>query len=137
MPDTHFCVALLKLEVYFDGVHSAIPTPRLPGLKLLACPKQLNTLKTTTYRSWWIDGCTGWQETLESLYSKIHTEGPFQGVLGFSQGATTAGLLCTKKIARDMSFYPRDQNDIRSIPSCGNGFDAAGNLAIWSALNCS
>jgi len=107
MPDTHFCVALLKLEVYFDGVHSAIPTPRLPGLKLLACPKQLNTLKTTTYRSWWIDGCTGWQETLESLYSKIHTEGPFQGVLGFSQGATTAGLLCTKKIARDMSFYPR------------------------------
>ncbi|EGC34127.1 hypothetical protein DICPUDRAFT_98320 [Dictyostelium purpureum] len=50
--------------------------------------------------SWWRaskDGkeYRGWEQTLEYLRSVFEKQGPFDGVLGFSQGAVLASLLCS------------------------------------------
>lgn len=58
-------------------------------------------------RGWWFsrpgnsynaldhtDICTGYQESLQVVKEKIATEGPFDGILGFSQGASFVSLLC-------------------------------------------
>ncbi len=59
-------------------------------------------------RGWWFsrlgnsyhamdttDISTGYGESLQIIKDKIASEGPFDGVLGFSQGASFVSLLCT------------------------------------------
>ena len=41
------------------------------------------------------DLCTGYQESLQCIKDKLSSEGPFDGILGFSQGAAFVSLLCT------------------------------------------
>ncbi len=61
-------------------------------------------------RGWWFsrpgnsynamdktDICTGYQESLQAVKEKFLSEGPFDGVLGFSQGAAFVSLLCILK----------------------------------------
>lgn len=58
----------------------------------------------------------GLDETLSSLRHTIETEGPFDGILGFSQGATVAAMLCLLSPAPPpvsfvvlvAAFLPRD-----------------------------
>ena len=38
--------------------------------------------------------CAGFEESLATLQRAAEREGPFDGVLGFSQGAALVGLLC-------------------------------------------
>lgn len=40
------------------------------------------------------DICTGYQESLQVVKEKFSSEGPFDGVMGFSQGAAFVSLLC-------------------------------------------
>jgi predicted esterase len=39
--------------------------------------------------------CTGYEESLQAVKEVFRTEGPFDGVFGFSQGASFGSLLCT------------------------------------------
>ncbi len=56
----------------------------------------------------------GVEESLEHLESVCKTQGPFDGVLGFSQGATLAALLCLRRLhpfrfaILIAGFVPRD-----------------------------
>ena len=50
--------------------------------------RSYNALDTT-------DICTGYQESLQVIKEIFLSEGPFDGVLGFSQGAAFLSLLCT------------------------------------------
>lgn len=43
------------------------------------------------------DIITGYQESLDIIKDKFSKEGPFDGILGFSQGASFASLLCILK----------------------------------------
>lgn len=73
-------------------------------------------------RGWWFsrpgnsynamdktDLSTGYEESLQAVRDKITSEGPFDGILGFSQGASFVSLLCM----------------LRSDPSAGVNFKFA------------
>jgi len=84
-------------------------------------------------RAWWLapaaenqlrprdtSTCVGVEASLQALEQVIHEEGPFDGVLGFSQGGAAAAILCaaiqTEQIAAPQfrfglffgAFAPRD-----------------------------
>ncbi len=40
----------------------------------------------------------GWNESWEHLQHILQTQGPFDGVLGFSQGAAVAAVLCAQQV---------------------------------------
>ena len=40
------------------------------------------------------DVCAGFEQSLATLREAAERDGPFDGVLGFSQGAALVGLLC-------------------------------------------
>lgn len=47
-------------------------------------------------RTWWVvenGNYTGWQQSITSILHVLNTQGPFYGVLGYSQGATIVSLL--------------------------------------------
>lgn len=82
-------------------------------------PEQLNLLKAENERGrgWWFsrpgrsynamdktDIATGYQESLDMIIDKFSKEGPFDGILGFSQGASFASLLCILKINPDVAI---------------------------------
>lgn len=46
------------------------------------------------------------QQSLQLLKSVVHSEHTFSGVLGFSQGAALASLLCTKEVSEFLEWKP-------------------------------
>ena len=46
----------------------------------------------------------GFEETLNSVASEIKTQGPFDGILSFSQGACLASVICMLKAKGDDRF---------------------------------
>jgi len=46
----------------------------------------------------------GFEETLNSVASEIKTQGPFDGILSFSQGACLASVICMLKAKGDERF---------------------------------
>ena len=82
-------------------------------------------------RGWWFsrpnqsynamdktDICTGYQDSLQAVRDKFASEGPFDGVLGFSQGAAFVSLLCA----------------LRADPSVGLDFKFAIILAGFRSM---
>eukprot|EP00897_Mesotaenium_endlicherianum_P001796 jgi/Mesen1/1644/ME000135S00631 len=66
------------------------------------------------FRAWFLVRAAGarereeaWLRSLEHVQAFIQQQGPFAGVLGFSQGATLAALLCTNSMAAGMQLHPR------------------------------
>ena len=70
-------------------------------------PENLARAEGEQERGWWFsrpgdsynaldntDICTGYRDSLKVIREKIASEGPFDGVLGFSQGASFLSLLC-------------------------------------------
>ena len=68
-------------------------------------------------RGWWFsrpgrnyyamdrtDITTGYQESVDVIKDKFSKDGPFDGILGFSQGAALASLLCILKSDPDRGF---------------------------------
>ena len=68
-------------------------------------------------RGWWFsrpeksynamdrtDIITGYQESLDMITDKFCKDGPFDGILGFSQGASFASLLCVLKTHPDIAI---------------------------------
>lgn len=64
------------------------------------------------------DICTGYEESLHAIKETIAAEGPFDGILGFSQGAAFASLLCV----------------LRSDPAAGIAFKFAILIAGFKSL---
>ena len=46
----------------------------------------------------------GFEETLNSVASELKTQGPFDGILSFSQGACLASVICMLKAKGDERF---------------------------------
>lgn len=46
----------------------------------------------------------GWEETVEYLRSVFRLQGPFEGVLGFSQGAALSSLICAMKEHPELGY---------------------------------
>lgn len=74
-------------------------------------------------RAWWFSGnsdnydrhskseiCKGWEASLSTLVSVIKKEGPFDGIMGFSQGAALAGMMCLDSIVSKVSAKVHDEN---------------------------
>ncbi|EAL72836.1 DUF341 family protein [Dictyostelium discoideum AX4] len=67
--------------------------------------------------SWWRaskDGkeYRGWEQTLDYLRNVFETQGPFDGVIGFSQGAVLASLICSiSSLNNDNYNYNEDSNN--------------------------
>ena len=70
----------------------------------------LSRPKEERERGWWFsrpgdsynamdktDICTGYQDSLQSIKEQFLSEGPFDGIMGFSQGAAFVSLLCILK----------------------------------------
>ena len=61
-------------------------------------------------RTWWSSGggdvrdTTGWDTSLEALREMWTSRGPFQGIIGFSQGASAGLILCELADAADECF---------------------------------
>lgn len=68
-------------------------------------------------RGWWFstpertykaldltDTCVGFEESLELVSETFKTAGPFDGILGFSQGAAFASILCALQRTPDSPF---------------------------------
>ena len=85
--------------VYADAPHAYVPTDRTRAELAEDFGGDLEDLGDQSHqRCWWNSGSDhasyqGWDESLDYLRRIIETQGPFDGVLGFSQGAAAAGLL--------------------------------------------
>eukprot|EP00850_Spirogloea_muscicola_P007106 SM000035S13086 [mRNA] locus=s35:322173:323766:- [translate_table: standard] len=64
------------------------------------------------YRAWFLQRAAleaeeaAYARSLELLHSTNRRKGPFAGVLGFSQGATMAGLMCTAAVSASLDIRP-------------------------------
>ena len=82
-------------------------------------PKEENLRRTPEQqeRGWWFsksektynakdktDVCLGFEESVQAVKEAFDTEGPFDGLLGFSQGACLAALLC---VLQHTTFSPK------------------------------
>lgn len=47
----------------------------------------------------------GFEKSLKQVEEVWNTQGPFQGILGFSQGACFAGLLCSLAVRGSKFFF--------------------------------
>lgn len=76
-------------------------------------------------RAWWFSGnsdnydrhsksetCKGWEASLSSLVSVIKKEGPFHGIMGFSQGAAIAGMMCLDSIISKVCAKVHEENTL-------------------------
>lgn len=85
--------------VYADAPHPYVPTDRTRAELTEDFGTDLEDLGDQSHqRCWWNSGADhssyeGWDASLAYLRRVIETQGPFDGVLGFSQGAAAAGLL--------------------------------------------
>lgn len=85
--------------VYADAPHPYVPTDRTRAELTEDFGTDLEDLGDQSHqRCWWNSGADhssyeGWDESLAYLRRVIETQGPFDGVLGFSQGAAATGLL--------------------------------------------
>jgi hypothetical protein len=60
---------------------------------------------------WWrLKSYVGWKESVEFLHSYLKTSGPFDGLLGFSQGSSLISLLLSKIYSEE-----RDYSGIRFV----------------------
>ena len=74
--------------------------------------KQYVWNKPTYHRAWWYEDTpqdTGFDQTLEVLKNTVNDIGknPVDGVLGFSQGASLAAMMATKKMAEEINWRPQ------------------------------
>ena len=75
-------------------------------------PEEINLARAQEdrERGWWFskpgnsynamdktDICTGYKESLQAVKEKFLSDGPFDGIMGFSQGAAFVSLLCILK----------------------------------------
>ena len=71
-------------------------------------PHEIPRPEAERERGWWFskperrynaldktDTCIGYSESLQMVKERFALDGPFDGILGFSQGAAFASLLCT------------------------------------------
>eukprot|EP00850_Spirogloea_muscicola_P002066 SM000008S22155 [mRNA] locus=s8:137623:139349:+ [translate_table: standard] len=64
------------------------------------------------YRAWFLQRAApeaeeaAYARSLELLHNTNRRKGPFAGVLGFSQGATMAGLMCTAAVSASLDIRP-------------------------------
>ncbi len=78
-------------------------SPRSSGAPRLAAP-----LPAEEHYAWWNTSDDGsvydtWPETIAYIKQIVREQGPFDGLLGFSQGACLAGVLCALR-DDDLSF---------------------------------
>ena len=78
----------------------------------------------TSRRAWWrghsgLETYIGWPESRQALLSLWDREGGFDGVLGFSQGAGAAAMICAEMRPRFgifvSGFVPRDEEAARAL----------------------
>ncbi|XP_007904384.2 esterase OVCA2 isoform X1 [Callorhinchus milii] len=88
---------------------------------LLICHRNQGAIGTQMEdaRGWWfsnpkedsfnaldqVDTCKGLDESLETVSKAMVELGPFDGVIGFSQGAALVSMICTLKQKGDPRFY--------------------------------
>lgn len=73
-------------------------------------PENMDKPECLQGRGWWFstpnrtyraldktDTCIGFEESLELVAEAFKTAGPFDGILGFSQGAAFASILCSQQ----------------------------------------
>lgn len=82
----------------------------LSGPHVIPEERNLTRIEEEQERGWWFsrpenaynaldktDITTGYKESIDIIKEKIYKEGPFDGILGFSQGASFASLLSVLK----------------------------------------
>ncbi|TDL16828.1 hypothetical protein BD410DRAFT_794926 [Rickenella mellea] len=86
--------------VYIDAPHYVLPVdpPNISGLGWTSEPDTFELDASCAIRAWWLDlyGMTDSHSAIESLHYMrriLEEQGPFDGIIGFSQGATLAALL--------------------------------------------
>jgi pimeloyl-ACP methyl ester carboxylesterase len=89
----HGTAAILRRQM--AGLVSALP--ELTELVFLDAP----TLRRGDF-GWWHPGFAGWESSRDAVLSHLRSE-PFDGVLGFSQGAAMAGLIAAVQHAEEPS----------------------------------
>lgn len=103
--------------VYVDAPHIVVPQVKLRG----ACRKPRNSSKALQRpvepcRVWWevektSGTAVGFEETLNYLRETIGTltaKGDrLDGVIGFSQGAALAALMCTRDVCEEIGWEPK------------------------------
>lgn len=75
-------------------------------------------------RGWWFSSngdsydryttseyCKGFEASVSKLVSTIQTEGPFDGIMGFSQGAALAGMICLDTIVSKVTVKLSDETN--------------------------
>lgn len=80
-------------------------------------PENLAKPESQQGRGWWFstpdktyraldktDTCLGYEKSVELVAETFKTSGPFDGILGFSQGAAFASLLCALQRRPDTTF---------------------------------
>lgn len=70
----------------------------------------------------------GWNPSWQSLQAFIRKHGPFQGVLGFSQGAAVAAVLCAmqQQQSRQRQQQQQQEQQKQHQEDCDEGSSAAG-----------
>ncbi|CAK4084079.1 unnamed protein product [Aphanomyces euteiches] len=97
MEPLHVALPHLQL-VYLDGPTNLVP-------KVVSKP-----IDTTVFRAWWDPDQTtttqAQRQIIDYVGDAIATSGPFDGVLGFSQGASLASWLCSSFAQRQLGWSP-------------------------------
>jgi hypothetical protein len=58
------------------------------------------------FRASFVSDCDkGFSDSLDLILEACNSFGPFDGVLGFSQGAAMAGLLCSMQVKTTINFF--------------------------------
>ena len=68
--------------------------------------------------------------TLRSSHDSCYSHIPLLGVLGFSQGATTAALLCTKKVSEMVDFRPKVKPSLYVSPNYPSPGEAGDSIHL-------
>ncbi len=115
--------------VYVDAPHAYVPTDRVRAQLTEDFGTDLEDLGDQSHqRCWWNSGADhttydGWDESLAYLRRMIETQGPFDGVLGFSQGAAAAALLVASgadlRFAVCISGFPSRAHEHRALVQPG------------------
>mmetsp|Transcript_3599 Transcript_3599/g.4021 ORF Transcript_3599/g.4021 Transcript_3599/m.4021 type:complete len:247 (+) Transcript_3599:202-942(+) len=100
-----------------DAPNIVEPKVRIKGVKLKTkAQKSKYRQKGCETRAWWEEKSqvlsdearsAEFQSSIDAIRT-IHSEkGPFDGILGFSQGASLAALLCTNSISSETGLLPK------------------------------
>uniref|UniRef100_A0AAV1TQW5 Serine hydrolase domain-containing protein n=1 Tax=Peronospora matthiolae TaxID=2874970 RepID=A0AAV1TQW5_9STRA len=105
--------------VFLDGPFSVVP-PILtrPNKRLRKCPSTSRQKKKSEYRAWWrplgiheeVDAgrlARDWDVLVSFLREQIDEIGDVDGVFGFSQGASLAAWMCSKRARAELRWSPK------------------------------